>query len=233
VWMECSGEAKLIEGEEVYAALDLSSVDDLTALLVGSASDPCRVAPFFWKPAELLREHSARDFGSGNHRYSEWVASGHLLTTPGKVIDHEVIARFIANLNQRFKLRGLAYDRWQMRHLLREFDRVGLQAFQEEGDKPGDGLRLVPWGQGFKDMGPAVNALLTAVGEGKLRHPNNPVLNWNMSNAVAIMDPAGFQKIDKSKARFRIDGAVTLAMLMGLRARDRTAKPIDIEALIG
>jgi len=82
-------------------------------------------------------------------------------------------------------------------------------------------------------MGPAVNALLTAVGEGKLRHPNNPVLNWNMSNAVAIMDPAGFQKIDKSKARFRIDGAVTLAMLMGLRARDRTAKPIDIEALIG
>ena len=136
-------------------------------------------------------------------------------------------------LNQRFKLRGLAYDRWQMRHLLREFDRVGLQAFQEEGDKPGDGLRLVPWGQGFKDMGPAVNALLTAVGEGKLRHPNNPVLNWNMSNAVAIMDPAGFQKIDKSKARFRIDGAVTLAMLMGLRARDRTAKPIDIEALIG
>ena len=233
VWMECSSDAKLIEGEEVFAALDLSSVDDLTALLVGSASDPCRVAPFFWKPAELLREHSARDFGSGNHRYSEWVASGHLLTTPGKVIDHEVIARFIANLNQRFKLRGLAYDRWQMRHLLREFDRVGLQAFQEEGDKPGDGLRLVPWGQGFKDMGPAVNALLTAVGEGKLRHPNNPVLNWNMSNAVAIMDPAGFQKIDKSKARFRIDGAVTLAMLMGLRARDRTAKPIDIEALIG
>jgi hypothetical protein len=48
------------------------------------------------------------------------------------------------------------------------------------------------------------------------------------------MDPAGNRKLDKDKARFRIDGAVALAMLLGLRSRDRnTFKPIDIEALIG
>jgi hypothetical protein len=47
------------------------------------------------------------------------------------------------------------------------------------------------------------------------------------------MDPAGNRKLDKDKATFRIDGAVALAMLMGLRSRDRAAKPIEIEALIG
>jgi phage terminase large subunit-like protein len=66
-----------------------------------------------------------------------------------------------------------------------------------------------------------------------LVHPNNPILNWNMANAVATMDPAGNRKLDKDKATFRIDGAVALAMLMGLRSRDRAAKPIEIEALIG
>jgi hypothetical protein len=41
------------------------------------------------------------------------------------------------------------------------------------------------------------------------------------------------RKLDKDKARFRIDGAVALAMLMGLRARDRTLiKPVDIDTLI-
>jgi phage terminase large subunit-like protein len=241
VWQECAGNAKLLDGEEVYAALDLSSVDDLTALVVGSSADPCRVVPFFWKPIEWLAEHSARDFGSGTHRYEEWVAAGHLLTTPGKAIDHEAIALFIAALTQRYRVRGLAYDRWRMQNLLREFDRIGLQAHEDKSNNAddgsrrprGDGLRIVPWGQGFRDMGPAVDALMKALDEKKLLHPNNPVLNWNVANAIAVMDPSGFRKLDKSKVRFRIDGAVSLAMLMGLRARDRTAKPIDIDALIG
>jgi hypothetical protein len=46
------------------------------------------------------------------------------------------------------------------------------------------------------------------------------------------MDPSGNRKIDKDKARFRIDGAVALAMLMGLRAREGAPKTVDIETLI-
>ena len=83
-------------------------------------------------------------------------------------------------------------------------------------------------------MGPAIDALELAVIERQLIHPNNPLMNWNMANAVATMDPAGNRKLDKDKAKFRIDGAQSVTMLLGLRARDRsTNKPIDIEALIG
>ena len=39
-------------------------------------------------------------------------------------------------------------------------------------------------------------------------------------------------KLDKEESRFRIDGAVALAMCLGLRSRDRTVKTFDIEALI-
>jgi phage terminase large subunit-like protein len=231
-WMACIGEPRIRDGEEVYLALDLSNTVDLTALMVGSIDDPCRVMPHFWKPSEWLTEHSGRDFGSGSHRYREWAETGNLHISPGKTIDPETIARFIAELTRRYKVRGMAYDRWRINDLLREFDRVGLQAY-EDGDKGGDGLRLIPWGQGFKDMGPAIDALEIAVMERKLVHPGNPILNWNMANAVTVLDPAGNRKLDKDKSRFRIDGAVALAMLMGLRARDRQAKPIDIMSLIG
>src|SRR4051794_22932827 len=48
-------------------------------------------------------------------------------------------------------------------------------------DLTAGGLRLVPWGQGFRDMGPAIDAVELAIMEHKLVHPNNPVLNWNMA----------------------------------------------------
>jgi phage terminase large subunit-like protein len=42
-----------------------------------------------------------------------------------------------------------------------------------------------------------------------------------MANAVATMDPAGNRKLDKDKARFRIDAAVALTMMCGLKSKDR------------
>jgi phage terminase large subunit-like protein len=233
-WMACAGDARLKDGEAVYMALDLSSVVDLTALIIGSADDPARIVPYFWKPRDHIYEHSNRDFGSGSYRYREWAEAGQLLPSPGKTINHESIALFIGELSKRYRIKGMAYDRYHIEYLLREFDRIGLQAYVDKDGKPGDGLRLVPWGQGYIGMAPAVDALERAIMDRKLMHPNNPVLNWNMANAVATMDPAGLRKIDKDKARFRIDGAVALATLMGLRAKDRnTVKKVDIGALIG
>jgi phage terminase large subunit-like protein len=244
-WMAC-GTDELVEfkdGEEVYLGLDLSASLDLTALVVVSASDPARVQPYFWKPADTLREHAERDFGVGNQRYQEWVTAGKMSACPGSSVDPEIVARKIGELHMRFKVKGLAYDRWRMDVLLREFDDIGLAAYRDRSsdsqavDYPREsreaGIRCVPWGQGFKDMAPAIDAFLQAIADRKLLHPNNPVLTWNIANAVATMDPAGNRKLDKGKARFRIDGAVALAMAMGLRARDREQfKPIDIEALI-
>ena len=179
---------------------------------MGSATDPCRIRPFFWKPLEHLREHSNRDFGSGNLRYWNGPMPGTYGPARARASTPGVIATTIAELTQRYRVLGVAFDRWRIEDLLREFDRIGLQAYKD-GDK-GAGLRLVPWGQGFVTMGPSVDALELAILERKLVHPDSPVLNFNISNAVAVMDPAGNRKIDKSKARFRIDGAVALAMLM-------------------
>jgi hypothetical protein len=80
-------------------------------------------------------------------------------------------------------------------------------------------------------MAPAIDALELAVMENS--HPSRfAASDVEMANAVSTMDPAGNRKIDKEAARFRIDGAVALAMAMGLKARDRQGPVLDIGTMI-
>jgi phage terminase large subunit-like protein len=123
----------------------------------------------------------------------------------------------VIDLATDYDLRGLAFDRARMGEVLRQFD--DEQAVAQDG--AGDGIRCVPWGQGFVGFSPAINALEAAVLTGDLKHDGNPLLTNNMMNALSVMDPAGNRKLDKAASRFRIDGAVALAMALGLKALDR------------
>jgi phage terminase large subunit-like protein len=213
-WFACKGEAKIESGEAVYLALDLSSVDDLTALLMVSADDGDRIEPFIWKPEEVLERHGTRD----NVDYRAWRDAGHLLTSPGRTIDPAVVAMKIAELMQAYTVLGLAYDRWRIDALIKELDRLGIETHK---DDEGSGLKLIDWGQGYASMAPAIDAFERSVLERALVHPGNPVLTWNVANAVVTQDAAGNRKLDKAKARFRIDGAVAAAMALGLKAKER------------
>lgn len=217
-WMACAGKADFDKGEDVYLALDLSSVNDLSALAMLSAHGGSRLKTFFWKPQHWLREHSNRDFGHGNWRYEEWVKAGWMEATDGKVINHAAIARKIAWIMQTYNVISMAYDRHKIDYLMRDLAAIDIQSHKES--EAGDGLTLVPWGQGFVSMAPAIDAFESAVTTGDLIHDNNPVLNNNIANAISVMDPAGNRKLDKEASRFRIDGAVTVAMVVGLKYRD-------------
>ena len=77
-----------------------------------------------------------------------------------------------------------------------------------------DGLCLIPHGQGFKDMNPAVEVLEDLLTDKKLRHGMHPVLTWCASNVRIQSDPAGGRKFDKLRSTGRIDGIVALAMAL-------------------
>lgn len=221
-WKPRAGDAEWIPRERVYLALDLSAKTDLTALVGVSAEDGSRVQAWFWKPAASLIDHERRD----RVPYSQWVEQGYIDAVDGRAIHPRAVAMKVAELNSEFEVVGLAYDRWQIDNVLREFDEIGLRAYQD--GENGDGLRIVAWGQGYKDFSPAIDALETSILTNDLVHPNNPVLSWNVANAVATMDPAGGRKLDKVKARFRIDGAVALAMALGLKARERVSDEVSV-----
>ena len=79
-------------------------------------------------------------------------------------------------------------------------------------------------------MAPAIDAIEASVMERTLSHSGNPVMTFCFSNAIATIDPAGNRKLDKSKTRFRIDGAVATAMAIGLKGKylGEAPGPVDI-----
>lgn len=212
MWEGLTGKAEFVPGEDVILALDMATTTDLCALTMLSVNGSA-MRTFFWKPDEMLEEHGRRD----RVDYAGWQAKGYLEPCPGKTIDTEYVARKVAELYGDFHVVGLTYDRWRIEYLRKEFDRVSLDASEEEDAQ----IRLYPWGQGFKDMAPAVDAFEEAAINGSFSHDGNPLLAWNVANAIIVSDAAGNRKLDKGKSRMRIDGAVSAAMAHGLRARLR------------
>ncbi|MCP5234791.1 MAG: terminase large subunit [Zoogloeaceae bacterium] len=209
-WDACSAAPDSLDGLEVFGGLDLSQRTDLTALvLIGRKGSDWQVHPTFWAPADGLINRARRD----RVPYDVWRDQGFLRTTPGKVVDLEVVARDIANITDGLDLQALAYDRWRMPELQRELDRLGIA------------LPLVPHGQGFKDMAPALDHCEAEFLNGRAAHGGHPVLTMNAAGAVVTRDPAGNRKLDKSKATARIDGMVALAMAFGAAINAEPAEP--------
>jgi len=226
-WKACQTGDTLMLGEDIYLALDLSGVHDLTSLVgISAAVGEERVKAWHWKPHDFLFDHAKRDRAP----YDLWAKDGWLETPPGRAIDYSYVASRIAEIREDYSIRGLAYDRWRIEQLLVEFQRIGVDAYIDGKDKPFDGaLRLVPWGQGYRDMSPAVEALEASFIHRRFKHDGNPVLAFCFANAIAVSDASGNRKLDKSKTRFRIDGAVATAMAAGLKARE--VEPEQVESV--
>lgn len=216
-WKACHSEEpfEFEPRERIYLATDLSTSTDLTALVAVSADDGSRVKAWFWKPEDFVEEHSKRD----RVRYDVWAKQGLLETTTGRVIKTEFVAAKIIELCCQYDVVGLAYDRFLIEYLLADFDRAGFEAQKGKGH----GLRIEPWGQGYVGMGPAITAFENAVLNGELLHDGHPLLTFCVMNAIVDGDEAGNRKFAKKASRFRIDGAVALAMALGLKALDRQA----------
>jgi len=217
-WVGCQDNSTHLEdGEDIYLALDLSATTDLTAAVAVSATDGDRIKSWFWKPQDTLKEHEDRD----RVPYTLWEKQGIISAVPGRSVHYGFIAQELAEICSKYHVLGVAYDRWRINDLLREIGNIGIETWVDGRDTEIPGaLKLVPWGQGFKDMAPAIDALEISILERRFKHDGNPCLTWNMSNALVLKDPSGNRKLDKSKARFRIDGAVAAAMAIGLKGRD-------------
>jgi phage terminase large subunit-like protein len=205
-----------LKGRPCYAGLDLGATKDMTALvLVFADKDGAYdVLPYCWLPGETLQERVDED----GMPYRVWVQQRYLLTFPGRSTDPRTVAMKIAELHGIYGIKALAYDRWRVEDIKRELDAIGCN------------VELVPFGQGFKDLSPAVDVLERLVEEGKLRHTNHPVLTMAAANAKCEMDSAGNRKLSKRKSTGRIDPLVALTMALGIAARPAPA--IDVAALI-
>jgi phage terminase large subunit-like protein len=198
-----------------FGGLDLGSSQDLTALVL-YWPDTGAVRCWSWLPGEpSLIERGDRD----KVPYNLWEEKGFIETWPGKVTDLRGVAERLAEITVDFDIQAVAYDRWRIQQLKIILDEMGVE------------IPLEPWGQGYRDMSPAVESLEKLILSHALRHGGNPVLTWCMSNVQVDRDPAGNVKFNKGKAQHRrIDAAQALAMAAGIASRQAAEEPLNFES---
>ncbi|MFA4061221.1 terminase large subunit [Xanthomonas perforans] len=202
VWKSCGSHVLQFDGP-VYGGLDLSARTDLTALiLVGKVDGVWQAQAHFWTPQIGLADRAHRDRAP----YDVWSRQGFMRTTPGASVDYAHVAADIGEIVSDLDLRVIAFDRWRIDVMKKELDTLGID------------LPLQPFGQGFKDMGPAIDALEAELLNARIAHGNHPVLAMCAANAIVIKDPVGSRKFDKARTTGRIDGLVALAMAIGVAA---------------
>lgn len=214
VWLLNSMEADdaVFYERPVYVGLDLSAKNDLTAMVMIAHDDTrWHVKPIFWTPEKGLRDRSKRDRAP----YDIWADQGFIRALPGASIDYEHVAVEIADALEGVQVACMAFDRWRFDLLKKEFDKLGLE------------YPLHPFGQGFKDMAPAIDSLETLLLNEQMAHSAHPVLTMCMANAKIEQDAAGNRKLNKQKATGRIDGAVALAMAVGVTPQTSTEGDFD------
>lgn len=211
-WQANAAEPEIVQGMDCWAGLDLSASRDLTAFVMTfTDGDVHHVVPHFFLPADGIRDKAKAE----KVPYDMWAEQGFITLIDGPVIVPAIVARHVAEAHEQYDLKMMAYDRWRINDFQRELDAIGAQ------------VPMTPFGQGFKDMAPAVDRLERLIAERKLRHGGHPVLNMCAANAVAERDPAGNRKLNKMKSVGKIDGIVALAMALGAASHGEAEIPVS------
>lgn len=224
VWLGCKDEdfdEELLRGRRCTGGLDLSSTTDLTSLALlfePTDEDPLyRLKVWFWMPGDGLQKKAEKD----RVPYLAWRDAGYLTALPGKAVNKLAVLHDLSGVTERYDLQSVAYDRWRIEDLL-------MLANQEGIDLP----EMIPFGQGFKEMAPALDTFEELLLNQQIRHDGNPVLTWNAANAVTMADPAGNRKIAKDKATGRVDGIVAAVMACGIANGEDTTSVYETRGVI-
>jgi len=196
-----------------WLGVDLSSNGDLTCIVAAwrEGDDGYVVHPWFFCPADNLRLRADRD----GVPYPTWAEAGHIIPTPGNVVDFRHVEETLRALCERFQVQEIAFDPYLARNMMMNL--------------ADDGLPAVEMRQNWATMAPAVKELERVIVGRRFIHGGHPVLRWNFDNVAVHTDTAGNRVFHKGKSRDRIDGAVAAAMAVGRAAAGAGGSIYDSE----
>lgn len=209
-WAECA-DPKLkpedFKGKQCWMAADLSAKLDLTCVIKLFKDGNT----YYCFPRLYLPEERAADPTLG--MYARWVEAGALTATEGNVIDIDTIINETVADIETYQPLEFAFDKWH------------ADFFTQQLQKRFPNLTLadVPTGT-TQYLSPAmfeIEALMTAR---RIKHNNNPVANWCMSNVVSKPDPRGHVYPRKARNENKIDFAFTLMLAISRIAQKARPK---------
>jgi len=197
-WANCGEpfEYSELEGQECYGGLDLASASDFCAFSL-YFPESGHVITRYYLPEEAVKRRT----DAVGESVRSWVREGLIIETEGNVTDYAFIKADIIDLAERFDIKDIAFDRFNSSQLIIELQN--------------EGLTMYPFGQGFVSMSAPTKELERLVKTQNIKHGNNPVTRWQMSNVLLKRDPSDNVKIDKAKSGDKVDGPVSIVMALG------------------
>jgi phage terminase large subunit-like protein len=212
-------------GAECMMALDLASKVDIAANikifrqpnnLDVSAKHPYK---YFIVPKLYIPEGAIK--ANRNNNYLGWSLGGHLMVTPGDVIDFELIEEDIMEDCKKFNVQDVAFDPWQATQLAQRLT--------------GKGIPMIEFPATVRNFSEPTKEFEALARQGLLFHNNNPVFNWMISNLVVKEDRKGNIFPRKEREENKIDGPVAAIMALArwLFMVAEEGEKFDVQGIIG
>ena len=125
-------------------------------------------------------------------------------------IGRPIVAAFVPELARRYSIVQIGGDDYRSGEMMRRWEERGLRVSVFPMNDP----MIVP----------ASQLLYDTIIEQRLRHPDDPVLNQHVANAIAKHKPRGW-RIAKQDDRHNIDAVISLCIAVNLHARREPPKP--------
>ncbi|MFQ5535465.1 MAG: terminase large subunit [Sphingomonadales bacterium] len=199
-WRACCDTELMLEslaGREAWIGLDLASKRDIAAMQLLIDIGGGRYACF---GKHYLPEDG--EFGSNAERYKGWSIDGWMTRTEGNVIDFEHIEENLNNLLSDFQVKSVGYDPSEANYFATRMLKFGAP--------------MVEFRQSVVNMTDPMKSLDALIASGRLSHPGDPCMEWQMSNVVARENRKGQVYPNKARNENKIDGPVALIMAVGL-----------------
>jgi phage terminase large subunit-like protein len=198
VWRKCAGKVEPARGSIAYAGADLASTQDTTAFVLAfPIEDRVLVKPFVFLPKDNIGGMFRR-MKRDKAPYQTWADQGHLILTPGNVIDFNAVAEVILEQAKLYDIKEIQMDPHAASSIADKLTSAGLN------------ICYVRQGWSLAEACRETERLIHAQ---KLVHPDSPVMNWQMANAIVHVDRQENVWLDKAKSnRSRIDCAAALVM---------------------
>ena len=191
-WSKCAKDITLkdLEGCKVWIGIDLSSTIDLTSIgIIGVKDEKFLVFNHNFSPFEHIEDQMKKE----KKPYDLWEKQGFITFTSGYTVDYRVLIQYIQYIEKEYNLQieEICCDPWNSSILLRDLDELGYITVE---------IR-----QGIRTLGEATKVFREKVYSEEVIHDNNPILNFAVLSAITISDTNGNFKLDKRKAKDRID----------------------------
>jgi phage terminase large subunit-like protein len=215
-WARCQGKFPDLNGRPAVIGLDNGGANDLLAIVALVHGDDGRL--YVDSLCAMTEQALHKKNKVGQLHFQAWADRGFMEVVKGSTITLEKVTRLLDRFYDRYDVKALAYDPWQLNELEAKFSKK---------------RRLViETAQFGRVLSPLILEFERKVLEETLVHTGDPVMDFCIENFEVREDNRGRLEFDKKDSRSKIDLAAAAVVALNALPEIGNATTWDLPAVM-